>query len=80
MKQPFHPRVTKVPWILVEGFEVLLWVNTTIMESTMYVVGMGSLSMARGGGGKTGVLLPWTYRGARDWQLPVTIGSRAAEP
>ena len=30
MKQPFHPGVTTVPWIRVEGLEVLLLVNTTI--------------------------------------------------
>ena len=103
--------MTTVPWIRVEGLEVLLLVSTTIMESTKYVVGTDSPSMVRGGGGMTGTLPPWTYtaapvdtpagsapwgglhiplheecgtlsssRGMRDWQLPVTIGSRAPEP
>ena len=43
-----------------QGLEVLLLVTTTIMESTTYVVGTGSPSLARGGGGTTGVLPPWT--------------------
>ena len=48
MKQPSPPRVTMVPWIRVQGLEVLLLVTTTIMESTTYVVGTGSPSMVRG--------------------------------
>ena len=60
----FPPRVTTVPWIWVEGLEVLLLVNTTIIESTTYVVGTGPPSMARGGGRMTGVLPPWTYTAA----------------
>ena len=41
------------------GFEVPLLTNLFVMlESTMYVVGMGSPSMARESGRKTGVLFP----------------------
>ena len=68
MKQPFHPRVTTVPLIRVEGLEVLLLVNTTIIESTTYVVGTGSPSMARGGGGMTGVLLIMLFEGLHSKQ------------
>ena len=57
MKQPSSPRVTTVPWIRVQGLEVLLLVTKTIMESTTYVVGTGSPSMAKGGGGMTGYTL-----------------------
>ena len=51
MKQPSHSGVTTVPWIWVEGLEVLLLVNMTIMESITYVVGTGSPSMSKGDGG-----------------------------
>ena len=50
--------MTTVPWIRVKGLEVLLLVTTTIMESTMYMVGMGSPSMLREGGGMIGVFPP----------------------
>ena len=54
MEQPFPPRATMVPWKQMIGFEVLLLTNTlVILESTTYVVGTGSPSMAREGGGMT---------------------------
>ena len=51
MKQPSPPRVITVPWIRVQGLEVLLLVTKTIMESTTYVVGTGSPSMRKRGWG-----------------------------
>ena len=58
MKQPSPPRMTMVPWIWVKGLEILLLVTTIIMKPTTYMVGMGSPSGVREGGGMTGVIPP----------------------
>ena len=55
MQQHIPTRMTTVPWKQI-GFEVFLLTNFLVkLESTMYMVGMGSLSMAREGGMITGV-------------------------
>ena len=69
MKQPSSPRVTTVPWIRVQGLEVLLLVTKTIMESTTYVVGTGSPSMARAWGGRVETPSPL----GRGWLGPLGL-------